>query len=246
MNTFDRILPILLVCLAPLGVAADEARALDAQSAEMRRLASANPAVAEGNVAGDFSTLAGSDENARRLVAALRTGNNVDFTWQDKDGKIITTTIDPATGRMGLGNVFISLALARESLKQAGVVDPTPDQLNAALSGGTVIVGGRAIELTGVLAQRSAGAGWGRIAQSLGVKLGAVVSAIKSENGRLRAAEASRRHTLARAGGRREISGRADPAERGGKPERAGGPDRPDRPERPAKPERPGRPERIR
>ena len=242
MNKIERTLSALALALASVGVSADEARTLDRQSSEMTRLATGSPKVAERNVADDFTTLAGSPENSTRLVSALRTGSNVDFTWQDKEGKTVTTTIDPATGKLGLGNVFISLALAQESLKQAGIAKPTPDQLNAALNGGTVVVDGKAIELTGVLAQRAAGAGWGRIAQSLGVKLGSVISAIKSENGRLKAAEASRRESVAKAGGHRDGNA-GEKRERAAKAERAGGPDRP---ERPAKPEHPARPERAR
>jgi hypothetical protein len=237
MNHRQKLLPVLLLCLMAPGVRADDAKTLEQQAAEMQQLSTPNPARAEKGVAEDFVTLAGSADNADRLVSGLRSGSNVDLVWTDATGKELTTTIDPATGKQGLGSVFISLALAQESLAQAGITKPTPEELNAALNGGTVTVDGKTVELQGVLAQRAAGAGWGKIAQSLGVKLGHVVSAIKSENGRLRAAERSRRE-LARAERQRKQEG-----ERGPKSERAGGPDRPDRP---AHPERPARPDRAR
>lgn len=240
MRATGFLLAALLGLSGPVALA-DDAKSLETERLEMQRLASSGPTRAEKNVASDFSGLAGSDDNAEKLVSALRTGSNADLVWKDADGKTVTTTIDPATGKMGLGNVFISLALARESLKQAGISNPTPVQLDAALNGGSVTVDGKAITLSGVLAQRAAGAGWGRIAQSLGVKLGRVVSAIRSENGRLRAAvdrpkSEAKRDAAARGG--RDVTG--------AKQDRAGGAGRPERPERPGQGNRPERPERAR
>lgn len=230
-----RIIPALLLALATVVAQADDARSLEQQSADLERLSAAQPTRAEQGVAADFAVLAGSTENASKLVSALRTGSDVDLVWTDAEGRTVTTTVDPATGSMGLGNVFISLALAQESLQQAGIANPTPEQLDAALNGGSVVVEGKTIALQGVLVQRAAGAGWGQIAQSLGVRLGAVVSAIRSENGRLRAA--------ARGEARRELAARAEKGERGGKSDRAGAPGRPERPnaDRPARPDRPER-----
>ena len=58
---------------------------------------------------------------------------------------------------------------------------PTPEQLAAVLNGGTIITAaGTTVTLAGILAQRQSGMGWGAIANAMGVKLGAVVSASKS------------------------------------------------------------------
>jgi hypothetical protein len=62
---------------------------------------------------------------------------------------------------MGYGNVNIALSLAEASLKQQGITNPTPEQLQGALMG--------------VLRQRANGKGWGQIANSMGFKLGEVV-----------------------------------------------------------------------
>ena len=84
-------------------------------------------------IVADFKSLAGSDANATALVTGLRNGTAITFTSGGT-----TSTFTPATGKMGWGNVFISLALAQAELKAAGITSPTSDQIQAALNGGTV------------------------------------------------------------------------------------------------------------
>ena len=112
-----------------------------------------------------YTPLAGSPGNAKALVSGLRNDTQVKLT-----SRTSSASFTPPTGKMGYGNVDNALALAEASLKQQGITKPTPEQLKAALVGGTV--NGR--KLDGVLAMRAAGDGWGQIAQSLGVKLGDV------------------------------------------------------------------------
>jgi hypothetical protein len=82
---------------------------------------------------------------------------------------------------LGQGEANISLALAKTELGKLGITHPTQAQLEAAQYGGTVTTrNGRRVELVGVQTQRQSGMGWGQIAHSMGVKLGAVVSAAKS------------------------------------------------------------------
>lgn len=237
MRLMKRWIPLLALALAPWFVQADDAGTLEQQAAEMERLSASNPGRAEQRIATDFAKLAGSAENAEMLVAALREGNDAMLVGTDAAGLPVLTEIDPATGSMGLGTVFISLALAQQSLQRAGIAKPTPEQLEAALNGGEVKVGDKTVALTGVLAQRSGGSGWGQIAQSLGVKLGPVLSAIRSENGRLRA-DAKRSDGGAGKGaskdaGRRDIAGaKADRPAKSDRPERPGHPDRPGKSER--------------
>jgi hypothetical protein len=87
---------------------------------------------------------------------------------------------------MGYGNVFTSLALAKQQLGQLGINQPTPQQLQAVLTGGAVTTGTGTTATTtllqGILTMRSQGMGWGQIAQKLGTKLGPVVSGLKSAN----------------------------------------------------------------
>lgn len=138
-----------------------------------------------GKFAAPFVTLAGSPENAVALATALRTGSNATLTYtstaMDGTTTITTVTIDPPTKPMGWGNVKHSLALAQFALNQAGIVNPTGAQLQAALVGGTITTAdGSSVALAGVLRQRADGLGFGRIAHSYGTTMGAVNHGVKA------------------------------------------------------------------
>ncbi|WP_126454336.1 hypothetical protein [Sulfuriflexus mobilis] len=130
----------------------------------------------------DYQQLLG--ENAEAVVSGLREGQ--EFTISSTttvDGVEITesATITPPTGKMGFGNVSHSLALTEYQLGQLGISDPSVLELEAALLGGTVTLSnGEVIELQGVLALRSEGMGWGKIAQQYDTKLGHVIKAVKT------------------------------------------------------------------
>lgn len=136
---------------------------------------------AQDRIVNRFAGFAGSEDNARSLVTGLRQGGEITLTAPDSGGQAGTgITFTPPTRPMGYGNVGISLALAREQLAQLGIAQPTPEQLQAALVGGTVTAGSGSTatttELKGVLQMRAEGMGWGRIANAMGGKLGHVVS----------------------------------------------------------------------
>lgn len=148
----------------------------------------------------DFSSFLGTD--AQAVVTGLRNGTPIALvrtapspTPGAPPVTTTTTTITPPTGKMGFGNVFISLALARQQLGQLGIAQPTPEQLQAALLGGTITTGSgttaTTTNLQGILTMRSQNMGWGEIAQRLGVKLGAVVSGLKAANQSLTARAAA-------------------------------------------------------
>ena len=227
------VVVVVLAQLSPLALAADAAE-LDVQAVEMERSFEIDGAAAERAVAEYFETLAGSAENSARLVFALRNGYEATLMGREGDDQA-TTRIYPVTSRLGLGNVFVSLALAQEALQQVGIDQPQPTEIDAALNGGEVVVGGETARLRGVLSQRVDGVGWGRIAKSMGVRLGPVVASIHSANDRLQ------REHLQMARG--ELGSDRSPA-RVEKAERPARPDRPDRPERPQRPDRPDRPDR--
>jgi hypothetical protein len=170
-------------------------------------------AQSESELVNKYAILAGSDANAKSLVDGLRDGKQITLSSGGS-----TTTFTPATSKMGNGNVNIALALTDASLKQKGITNPTPDQLNSALND--------------VLQQRASGKGWGEIANSMGVKLGDVMRAERAD----RVAQ-DRRGRDERA----ERQDRNDRAERAERPERVERPERPERPEKPERPERGGR-----
>lgn len=181
--------------LAPAQTTAD----LNGQVTTMNNL-TANPGQTHvvGKISSDFNSFLGADANP--VVTGLRNGTPVTLTSTTTTpsptpgGLPVTTTtstvITPPTGHMGFGNVYISLALAKQQLSTLGITQPTPEQLQAALTGGTITQttgsGVTAIttttDLPGVLTLRSQGMGWGQIAQKLGTKLGPVMSSMKSAN----------------------------------------------------------------
>jgi len=143
----------------------------------------------QARLAGDFSAFAGSEENARSLFTGLRNGTPITLSSTSTSGGGTTTTnqlsFDTPTRPMGNGNVFISLALAKQQLASYGITDPTPQQIQAALTGGTITPGdptAKPVVLKGVLTQRASGMGWGEIAKTSGMNLGQVVSGLKNHN----------------------------------------------------------------
>ena len=144
----------------------------------------------ESRLASGFSGFAGSEDNARSLVTGLRQGSEITLTAPGAQpagpAPVTGTHFVPPTRPMGYGNVRIALSLAREQLAQAGVTQPTPEQIQTALMGGTITTthgtpGAPGTTTTstpmqGVLQMRADGMGWGQIANSMGVKLGTVMS----------------------------------------------------------------------
>ena len=118
-------------------------------------------------MAAGFVALAGCHENALALVASLREGLAVQLAYPgataDSLPKLVA--IEPPTGPMDWSDVRMSLMLARDALTGFGVLRPSGEQLQAALTGGEVAVpGARTVAFRGVLRMRAEGASWGRIA----------------------------------------------------------------------------------
>lgn len=133
---------------------------------------------ASDKLVGEYTTWAGSRQNAEALVLGLRNGGAV--TLGSSTTGTTGTTFTPSTTKLGGGEVNTALSLAKAALAKQGITQPTPAQIAAALNGGTVTTAKGTQTLPGVLAQRQSGMGWGQIAHTLGVKLGSVVSASKT------------------------------------------------------------------
>ena len=131
----------------------------------------------ESSMVASFTDFAGSEANARSLVAGLRQGGEIALAASASGVKAATSTrFTPPTRPMDYGNVRTSLTLAREQLAQLGIRQPTPAQIKAVLAGGAVTSRSTArttpVLLPGVLPMRAHGLDWNRIADSMGVKLG--------------------------------------------------------------------------
>ncbi len=192
----------------------------------------------------EFSTFAGSDANSLALVTGLRDGSSftLDETVTRPEGTTSNaqTTIQPATGPLGYGNVRIALALAEASLARLGVIDPTAEEIAAALNGGTLtLADGTSIDLNGVLVERAAGQGWGQIASEMGFKLGELM---RSPNAIAHAAAAAHGHADVKVA-KVHLSAHDQAGAHASVPDRVGTAAKMDRPERLLRPERPQLPD---
>lgn len=169
---------LVLSCIAALTLAAQPVLAGNDGSAS----GSANAgSTVSTHLASRYANFAGSQDNASSLVAGLRSGTPFILTSTDTTGTTMQTTITPTTGSLGYGEVNTALALAQAELTKYGITDPTPQQIQTALDGGTLTTSTGIVTLSGVLSMRQSGEGWGQIANSLGYRLGDLVSA--SETG---------------------------------------------------------------
>jgi hypothetical protein len=131
----------------------------------------------QARIISSFSDFAGSEANARSLVAGLRQGSEITLTAPANSGQPGTATrFTPPTRPLDYGDVRTALALARVQLTQLGIDRPTPAQIKAVLAGGGVAtrVSGQATSpflLPGVLQLRAGGIGWAKIADTMGVTL---------------------------------------------------------------------------
>lgn len=176
------------LCAAPLTARAETRDA--ALAAAVDAVSSAEPQ-AHARLVADFSGFAGSDANARSLVAGLRQGEEITLTASGAPGQLVTVTrFTPPTRPMDYGNVRMALALAREQLAQLDITQPTPSQINAVLAGGGIAsrTNGRAATpylYPGVLQMRAGGMSWSKIAATMGITLA------QAMNGRVRPSDVS-------------------------------------------------------
>ena len=223
MKLLAAILTAGLATGVPVLVMADTASDLNSQVTTMN---SATQNQGQTNVinkiSGDFNSFLGSNSNA--VVTGLRNGTPITLTSTSTipsttPGGLPTTTttttaITPPTGHMGFGNVYISLALAKQQLSTLGIAQPTPQQLQAALTGGTITqttgtgttAATTTTNLQGILTMRSQNMGWGQIAQKLGFKVGPVIAGMKSANQNL----ANAATTSSKAGATTTASGKSN------------------------------------
>lgn len=134
--------------------------------------ASSTPAT---NISNNYSYFL-KNVKSQQVVNDLRNGQWTRTVTDPNTNTTTTTTEALPTGKMGYGNVKISLALAQESLRQQGILQPTSEQLHTALVGGQMVPGDPNSATSGILQMRADGMGWGKIAQQYNVKLGQLMS----------------------------------------------------------------------
>jgi hypothetical protein len=199
LNLFSSILFLIGIGFHPSLIHGQTSPNLATEASRMDSLAASQGQITViDKISGEFSSFLGPD--SRAVVVGLRNGTPIDLSTAAANpitgGKpmVTKTTITPPSEKMGFGNVFISLALAKQQLNQVGIAQPTPSQLQAALLGGSITIGTGAAATTtnfqGILAMRES-MGWGRIARELNLNLGKVVSGLKASNNALATAPIS-------------------------------------------------------
>lgn len=169
-----------LLCAGSLAAGVDPKDA--ATNAAASGAVSSTEPQAQARLVSEFSGFAGSDANARSLVAGLRHGGEITLTASAARGQPgPAIRFVPPTRPMDYGNIRIALALAREQLAQLGIGRPTPAQIRTVLAGGGIAshTNGRAATpflVPGVLQMRAGGMGWAKIAGTMGVTLNQAMS----------------------------------------------------------------------
>jgi hypothetical protein len=139
----------------------------------------AQPAPAGGSTlvdqyAGDLAEWAGSRSNAISLLEGLANKALINLDGPSAQASAGHLSFTSPSGSMSHRNAYIALALARMQLATLGITRPVPEQIAAALIGGSVGVkrGKRAQteQMVGVLNLRASGMQWEQAAQVIGVK----------------------------------------------------------------------------
>lgn len=114
-----------------------------------------NPAAmqVQRQVAG-LAPLAGSNANLQSLTQGLTSGTPITLTGATPGGTPTSTTFSAPGGAMSAFEASQALQFAGQLLAAQGIVNPTPDQVRAALLGGTVTGPAGQVSLRGVLEGR--------------------------------------------------------------------------------------------
>lgn len=188
MNSIKRntVMTMGAAALFAMGIAqADDSAALRAESKRMElNAALSGQTQAATRIIHDYAGFAGSRANASNLVIGLRRGTPIALTAPGNGRDAVPISFVPPIRALGNSAVYISLALAKQQLANLGITQPSPEQIKAALIGGTVSSGATVTRATlpGVLTLRSQGASWAAIAKSQGLELEAVVNGMQSAN----------------------------------------------------------------
>ena len=190
MNSIGRntVMAMGAAALFAMGIAqAGDSAALRTESSRLELNAALSGQTQAGTrIMHDYTGFAGSRANASNLVIGLRRGTPIALTAAPGNAHYATPlSFTPPIRALSNSAVYISLALAKQQLANLGISQPTPEQIKAALIGGTISSGAavtRTATLPGVLTLRSQGMSWEAIAKSQGVGLEAVVNGMQGAN----------------------------------------------------------------
>ena len=173
-----RYLNLVIIIFTTLSISLAMAEPTDSTTGTSTSPTPATASMPESKLVSSFTPMAGSTENSTSLVKGLRSGTPIVLTSPSSTpgAPANTVTFTSPTRPMGYGNIRIALSLAKTQLASQGITQPTPEQLQGALMGTPTGTAGSTTTQQGILQMRASGMGWGQIANSMGVKLGTVMS----------------------------------------------------------------------
>jgi hypothetical protein len=116
-------------------------------------MAASAPAAEPARIVSEYAAWAGGHDNAGALVAGLHNGSPITIATTSADHHVSLAGFTP-NSTMSYGNVSAALAHARSELARLGVRHPSAEQIQAALIGGELELGGRTREVRGTIAVR--------------------------------------------------------------------------------------------
>jgi hypothetical protein len=153
-----------------LAVSAVQATAATSETTAIVAVSSTSDAAYLKRIESSYTDFAGSSTNLESLTNGLRHGTAITLTDSGTTGNTSSMTFTPSTRPMGYGNINRVLDFASRDLVAAGISDPSAEQIQTALIGGTVVnTQGQIITMDGILRLRSQGMGWGQIAHQIGI-----------------------------------------------------------------------------
>jgi len=119
------------------------------------------------NIVGDNNNVITGNHNTINTSTTTTTAVNGTASGSSAAG---SSTASTDLANLPKGQRDRALTLANRDLAAAGITNPTQQQTQAALTGGTVTNGqGQTTEMQGVLTLREQGLGWGQVAHTIGV-----------------------------------------------------------------------------
>lgn len=137
--------------------------------------------VAASKLADEFSSLAGSHQNAEKIVVGLRNAKPVTITATARAATQREVSFTPPTRPLSFPDVHKALSLAQAQLQAKHIDNPTPAQLGASLAGGELPnAQGDITHVIGILPLHRRGMSWDQIARALHIAPLRRVAAVQS------------------------------------------------------------------
>lgn len=167
----SRFLTLSALYIATYGAIASEDPQSEGKVARTTLPAAANAeSAASSRLINEFAALAGSEDNARKLIAGLHNAKPVALPTAAATAQEVSFAPPPRP--MSLPDIHKALSLAQAQLKSKNIANPEPAHLRTALAGGELPnAEGEMTRVIGILPLHRRGMTWAQIARALRVSL---------------------------------------------------------------------------